>query len=204
MKILIAEDSLVSRTILQSALTKWGYEVVSVTNGTEALASLQREDAPLLAILDVDMPGMEGTEVCQTLRKTPGPTPSYIILLTANTDKEAAVAGLEAGAHDYVTKPFDHGELRARVQVGVRMVELQGNLAKHIRVLQDTFAQLERNSATLTQLNGKMLKEISDRTRAEEELRLQKILLESQSEASLDGVLVISAEGNHLTQSPLH
>ena len=75
------------------------------------------------------------------------------------------------------------------------MVELQGTLAKHIRVLQDTFAQLERNSATLTQLNGKMLKEISDRTRAEEELRLQKILLESQSEASLDGVLVISAEG---------
>jgi signal transduction histidine kinase len=194
-KILIADDSVVSHAILQSALSKWGYEVVGVTNGTEALAALQSDDAPPLAILDVQMPGMDGTEVCQALRKTPRPTPTYIILLTANADKAAAVAGLEAGADDYVTKPFDHGELRARVQVGVRMVELQGSLAKHIRVLQDAFVQLERNSTTLTQLNGKMLKEISDRTRAEEELRLQKILLESQSQASLDGVLVISAEG---------
>jgi PAS domain S-box-containing protein len=194
-KILIAEDSVVSRIILRAALIKWGWEVVCVTNGTEALASLQSEDAPPLAILDVDMPGMQGTEVCQELRKTPRSDPTYIILLTANTNKADAVAGLEAGADDYITKPFDHDELRARVQVGVRMVELQGSLAKHIRVLQDTFAQLERNSTALTQLNRTLLTEISDRTRAEEELRLQKILLESQSEASLDGVLVISAEG---------
>ena len=195
MKILIADDSIVSLKLLQAALNKWGYEVVAVGNGTEALALLQGEDAPLLAILDVEMPGLDGTEVCQRLRNTPRPTPAYIILLTANADKAAAVAGLEAGADDYVTKPFDPAELRARIQVGVRMVQLQGSLAKHIRVLQETFAQLELNSASLTQLNGKMLTEISDRTRAEEELRLQKILLESQSEASLDGVLVISAEG---------
>jgi PAS domain S-box-containing protein len=194
-KILIAEDNVVSRTLLQAALRAWGYEVVSVTNGTEALELLQCEDAPPLAILDVDMPGMEGTEVCKRLQESPRPTSTYIILLTANADKAAAVAGLEAGADDYVTKPFDQGELRARVQVGARMVRLQESRAKYIRVLEDTFAQLESSSATLTQLNGKMLKEISDRTRVEEELRLQQILLESQSEASLDGVLVISAEG---------
>ena len=94
MKILIAEDSIVCRTILQAALVKWGYEVVCVTNGTEALAALRRKDAPPLAILDVEMPGMNGTEVCQVLRKTPRPTPTYIILLTANADKPAAVAGL--------------------------------------------------------------------------------------------------------------
>jgi PAS domain S-box-containing protein len=194
-KILIAEDNIVSRTLLRATLRNWGYEVDSVTDGIEALTSLQSEDAPPLAILDVEMPGMDGTEVCKRLRKMKRPTPTYIILLTANADKAAAVAGLEAGADDYVTKPFDPGELRARVQVGARMVELQGSRAKYIKVLEDTFTQLESNSATLTQLNGKMLEEISERRRAEEELRLQKVLLESQSEASLDGVLVISPEG---------
>lgn len=195
MKILIGDDSLASRTLLQAALRSWGYEVVSATNGTEALSLLQGEDAPPLAILDVEMPGIDGTEVCKKLREMARPTPTYIILMTANADKAAAVAGLEAGADDYVTKPFDPAELRARLQVGARMVELQGSRAKYIKVLEDTFSQLERNSATLTQLNGKMLKEISERTRAEEELRLQKVLLESQREASLDGVLVISAAG---------
>ena len=95
MKILIADDSVVSLTILKSALVKWGYEVVSVTNGTQALAALQREDAPLLAILDVGMPGMQGTEVCQSLRNTPRSTPTYIILLTGNADNPT---GPEAGA----------------------------------------------------------------------------------------------------------
>jgi PAS domain S-box-containing protein len=194
-RVLIAGDSISSPTMLQSALAEWGHEVISFTNGTQALASLQDEDAPRLAVLDLDMPGVDGIEVCRELRKTPRSTPTYIILLTVQADTAAIVAGLEAGADDCVAKPFDHSELRARVQIGARVVTMQESLAKHIRLLKDTFTQLERNSATLTQINGKMLKEITDRTRAEEELRLQKILLESQSEASLDGVLVISAEG---------
>ncbi len=193
-KILIAEDSLVSRTILQSSLRKWGYSVSSVENGLEALSVLQSESPPPIAILDVDMPGMTGIEVCRTLRRVPRATPTYIIMLTADSNTASAVEGLEAGADDYVVKPFDPGELRARVKVGLRMAELQRSLANHIEVLQATFAQLESNSTTLSQLNGKLLSEIGDRTRAEEELRLQKILLESQSQASLDAVLVTSGD----------
>jgi PAS domain S-box-containing protein len=143
MRILIAEDSVVALTLLKAALGRWGYDVVSVTNGTDALAMLQCADAPGLAILDVDMPGLDGIEVCRRLKQAHLPIPTYLILLTANANKAAIVDGLQAGADDYVTKPFDPGELQARVQVGARMAELQTSVAQHIRELQETSVRID-------------------------------------------------------------
>ena len=144
MRILIAEDDMVSRRVLQLTLTNWGHEVVMTTDGDEALAALQREDAPRLTILDWMMPGMDGIEVCRRLRQTPRVTPIYIILLTAKSNKQDIVQGLSAGANDYVTKPFDREELRARVQVGTTVVELQESLAERISEIEDALAQVKQ------------------------------------------------------------
>jgi phosphoserine phosphatase RsbU/P len=128
MKILIAEDDLTSRTLLQALLTQWGYEVISTCDGNEALAALQGHDAPQLAVLDWEMPGMDGVELCKELRRQERKYPLYLILLTSRGQRGDIVQGLEAGADDYVAKPYDDEELRARVNVGRRMVELQNTL----------------------------------------------------------------------------
>src|ERR1700677_1496929 len=114
-KILIAEDELVSRTMLEGVLTDWGHEVTVATNGDEAWQSLQSEHAPSLAILDWEMPGQNGPEICRKLREKHTPTPVYIILLTSRSAKLDIVEGLRSGANDYLTKPFDQNELLARV-----------------------------------------------------------------------------------------
>jgi DNA-binding response OmpR family regulator len=124
-KVLIADDDPVSRRLLQAALEKWGYEVLVTTNGTDVWKVLQGASVPSLLILDWQMPGMDGVEICRKVRESPPLRSAYIILLTSRGAKEDIVQGLEAGADDYVTKPFDHGELRARVQVGGRVVQLQ-------------------------------------------------------------------------------
>src|SRR2546423_1358948 len=113
MKILMAEDEAISRQILQAALVGWGHEVMVACDGSEAWDVLQAEDRPLLAILDVMMPEVGGIEICRRLRKTPMSFPPYLILLTAKRRKEDIVCGLEAGANDYIAKPFDPDELRA-------------------------------------------------------------------------------------------
>src|SRR5438552_13905952 len=128
MRILIAEDDLVSRRVLEGSLVKWGYEVLACSDGLEAYQALQREQAPRLAILDWMMPKMDGVQICRELHQVPHPTSIYIILLTAKGCREDVVAGLQAGADDYITKPFQPEELQARVQVGLRIVELQRNL----------------------------------------------------------------------------
>jgi diguanylate cyclase (GGDEF)-like protein len=127
-KILIAEDDPISRRLLEVFLTKWGYEVVIATTGTEALQLLQRMDAPRLAVLDWMMPGLEGVQVCQRIREQKDRPYIYLLLLTARTQKEDLLKGLESGADDYLTKPFDAQELRARLHVGQRVLELQDNL----------------------------------------------------------------------------
>jgi phosphoserine phosphatase RsbU/P len=147
MKVLIAEDDTVSRRLLEATLMRWGYEVVVASDGVEAWEALQRDGAPSLAILDWMMPGLDGLEVCRRIRKMPSSTPPYLILLTAKGGREDLVTGLEAGANDYVTKPFNREELRARVQVGVRMVELQQHLADRVRALEEALARV-------TQLQG--------------------------------------------------
>ncbi|HEX8144728.1 MAG TPA: response regulator transcription factor [Pyrinomonadaceae bacterium] len=144
MRILIAEDDLETARLLKALLVKWGYEVTTTRDGAEAWETLQTEGAPPLVILDVMMPYLTGIELCRKFRETPACTSCYIILLTARTSKEDVVAGLAAGADDYITKPFDIQELRARVQVGVRIVELQESLAQRVRELEDALSQVKQ------------------------------------------------------------
>ncbi len=144
MRILVAEDDVTSRIILQSILLKWGYDVLSVSDGTAAWNILQDQDAPSLVILDWVMPGLDGIEICRKLRHAEtSARPLYIILLTGRGSKEDIVIGLEAGADDYITKPFDNDELRARVQVGRRVVQLQTDLSRHVQKLQDALDHIK-------------------------------------------------------------
>lgn len=129
-------------------LESWGHEVIDAPNGAVALQILQAEVPPSLAILDLSMPEMDGITVCKRIRQNNSVTPVYIILLTANTRKELIVAGLEAGADDYITKPFDTEELNARVKVGMRMVELQSCLAQRVAELE--LAQESLRNLSLT------------------------------------------------------
>jgi phosphoserine phosphatase RsbU/P len=143
MKVLIAEDDATSRVILKAILNKWGYEVVETCNGDEAWQALSANGAPRLAILDWMMPGISGEAICHKLRQTKSLTPTYIILLTSKRTKEDVVAGLEAGANDYIRKPFDREELHARVKVGERVVELETSLAERIRELEGALAHIK-------------------------------------------------------------
>ena len=144
MKILIAEDDMASRRVLEAMLVKFGYEVVVAADGVEAWDALQSGGAPGLAILDWMMPGIDGVELCRRVRALPTSTPPYLILLTAKSCKENVVTGLNAGANDYLTKPFDRAELRARVQVGVQVLELQRNLADRVSELETALSQVKQ------------------------------------------------------------
>jgi len=127
-RILIAEDDPVSRRLLEAKLVKWGYEVVVTRDGNEAWQVLQAEDAPRIAILDWMMPGMDGVEISRKIRKAASEPYTYLILLTAMHDEEDLVTGMEAGADDYITKPFKPSELRVRLRAGRRTIELQDEL----------------------------------------------------------------------------
>ena len=135
MRILIAEDDLVSRNMLRAVLSKSGHEVIAVGDGEQALAALRQPGAPRLAILDWMMPGMDGVGVCREIRGVGDAPLPYLILLTSRDDEKSIVEGLEAGANDYLTKPYRNEELRARVGVGRRMVELQSSLTDKIEEL---------------------------------------------------------------------
>ncbi|MFO0864754.1 MAG: response regulator [Gemmataceae bacterium] len=147
MRILIAEDDRMSRRVLEVTLQQWGHEVVTATNGSEAWELLEREDAPPMAILDWMMPEMDGVEVCRRVRSLSGRESLYILLLTARGVKEDIVKGLESGANDYLVKPFDRLELKARLQVGAQMCELHRKLAERVR-------QLEMALASVKELEG--------------------------------------------------
>lgn len=142
-RILIAEDDPVSRTVLDRTLRGWGHEVVVTKSGSEAWDALLDDDAPRLAILDWMMPGLEGPEVCRRVRALARPIPTYIILLTARGQTDDIVVGLDSGADDYVTKPFDRGELRSRIRVGERMLALQQGLADRVRELEEALGQVK-------------------------------------------------------------
>lgn len=128
MKILIAEDNAITLKMLKRKLGSWGYEVVSFTDGKAAWEKLQQDDTLNLLLLDWMMPGMDGIEICRKLKQQPKDTPIYIILLTARDQEDDIVAGLDAGADDYITKPFGNNELRSRVNVGRRIIALQNAL----------------------------------------------------------------------------
>ena len=143
MRILIADDDRVSRHLLEADLRHWGHEVRAVADGIAAWDAMQEQDAPALAIVDWMMPGLDGVEVCRRVSGRSPALPCYIILLTARTRPEDIVQALGAGADDYVTKPFDAAELRARVGVGVRVVLLQRELARRITELEDALARVD-------------------------------------------------------------
>lgn len=144
MRILIADDDDVSRLELESLLTRHGHEVVAVSDGSDAWEILQGEDPPRLAVLDWLMEEMDGVEVCRRVRESPALQAVYLILLTSRGDKEHIIAGLQAGANDYVTKPFDREELLARVRVGAKIVGLQTELAARVHDLEDALARVKQ------------------------------------------------------------
>ena len=129
MRILIADDEPISRKLLHATLERLGHEVVAVSDGAEAIEALLAPDAPRLAILDWMMPGMNGLDVCRAIRECAAPY-VYVVLLTARDTPEDVVTGLEAGADDFLTKPFEANELRARLRSGARVLELLGSLVE--------------------------------------------------------------------------
>ena len=129
MKVLVADDEAIFRKMVRSVLARAGHDVVEAAAGDEALSLLRAVDAPPMAILDWMMPGLDGVGLCRAVRAQAGRVSPYLILLTSKDRREDIVSGLEAGADDYLTKPFDSGELRARVHVGERILGLQQALA---------------------------------------------------------------------------
>lgn len=144
MRVFIAEDDPISRRILEETLTKRGFEVTISRAGNEAWEILKKGDAPQLAILDWMMPGMDGIELCKRIRAKETPRYTYIILLTANNRMDEIATGLDAGADDYMTKPFRAEELHARVRVGIRVLELQNSLTEHVHKLQEALSRVKR------------------------------------------------------------
>jgi sigma-B regulation protein RsbU (phosphoserine phosphatase) len=140
--VLIAEDEPVDRRHLEAALEGWGYSVLSTTDGVEAL-EIWEVERPDLAILDWLMPQMDGLTLCRTVRGRPELGNPYIIMLTARTTTEDVVVGLGAGADDFLKKPYEQAELRARLSVGERMIALQGRLAQRVVELEEALAQVK-------------------------------------------------------------
>jgi DNA-binding response OmpR family regulator len=143
LKVLIADDDRTSLHLLGADLRKWGHDVLAVGDGAAAWEALQSEVAPELAIVDWMMPGLDGVEICRRARARSSAPILYVILLTSRAEPEDLVRALGAGADDYVRKPFDPAELRARVEVGVRVVRLQGELARRIRELEEALARVD-------------------------------------------------------------
>jgi len=137
MRVLAAEDNPVFQSMLRTMLTKWGYQAVIARDGLEAWDALRDEDPPRLAILDWMMPGLDGVEVCRRVRGTDREPYIYILLLTARTDAQDLIDGMEAGADDYLTKPFNAQELRVRLRAGCRILALQEQLLHTREALRD-------------------------------------------------------------------
>src|ERR1700691_4720462 len=166
-KILIAEDDSMSRRLLEAILVKWGYDVTVVADGLEALRILDSADAPRLAVLDWMMPGMEGVQICQKLRERKNRPYIYVILLTARSQKQDLLQGLDLGADDYLTKPFDAQELRARLRVGGRILTLQDDLLAaqaelHFRATNDALTDIPNRPAILEALDREMARQVRD------------------------------------------
>jgi len=158
MRVLIADDDEVFRSLLSSTLTRWGYQTTAVADGRQALALLAADGAPSLAVLDWMMPGLSGPDLCRQLRAHPGPRYTFLLLLTARTGLEEVVEGLEAGADDYLTKPFSAAELRARLRTAARILDLQDRLLESRRELEelathDPLTQLWNRRAILERLS---------------------------------------------------
>ena len=144
MRILIAEDDAASRIVLATVLTKDGYEVTATSDGGAAWEVLQKPDAPRLAILDLMMPGIDGLELVRRVRGIASAAPPYLIIVSIKSEKADVIAALDAGANDYLTKPFDPGELRARIEVGRRTIEMRFELNEKVEELKQALEQVRR------------------------------------------------------------
>jgi phosphoserine phosphatase RsbU/P len=149
MRILIADDDVVLRHALRVHLERWSYDVVESADGRQAWDMLQGHSPPPLAIVDWNMPGIDGLTLCQELRNAPALAAMYVILLTGNQERSDVIAGLESGADDYITKPFDWNELRARLRIGSRIVGLQQVLAARVEELQEALIDVRKLSGLL-------------------------------------------------------
>jgi phosphoserine phosphatase RsbU/P len=143
LRLLIAEDDALSRRLLLTALAAPHWEPIVVSDGAEACQRLQEDNTPSVAILDWLMPGMSGADVCRRIRASGAANPPYLILITFRGRPEDVTAGFAAGADDYVVKPFEPQELRARVAVGARIVGLQKALTDRLGALEDALAQVK-------------------------------------------------------------
>ena len=140
-RVLVADDDRLARRLVEAALTSAGYPFVSMGDGAAARDALTAEDGPDVALLDWMMPGLSGPEVCRQIRTIPRSVSPYLILLTSRDGIHDIVAGLDAGADDYIVKPFRPEELRARVAVGARMVALQRDLLDRMKELEAALAR---------------------------------------------------------------
>jgi two-component system, cell cycle response regulator len=163
LRVLVAEDDRVSRAILKLNLEKWGYDLVVCTDGLQAWSELQKPDAPRMAILDWMMPRMDGIQVCRAVREQSAQPYVYILLLTAKSLKEDLLAGLNAGADDYLTKPMDPQELELRLRAGRRILDLQSELISareglQIQATQDSLTGLLNRRAVLETLQSELVR----------------------------------------------
>jgi phosphoserine phosphatase RsbU/P len=147
LKILIVEDDSIARQVIQAQLRRWGHQAISAEDGEAGLGEMQKPDAPRLAILDWMLPGMEGPELCRRIRALPEKPYAYIVMLTSKRREEEIVAAFEAGADDFLSKPAHPGELRARVEAGIRLIALQVALTERV-------TELERAAAQIRTLQG--------------------------------------------------
>jgi DNA-binding response OmpR family regulator len=144
MRALVADDDRIAATMLSRTLAEWAFDVEVASDGSEALERLQDASAPTLAVLDWMMPRLDGAEVCRRIRGERPQANVYLILLTSLDSRKDLVAGLDAGADDYVVKPFDREELRARVHVGVRVIALRQQLAERVAELQAALSSVKQ------------------------------------------------------------
>ncbi len=136
MRVLIADDDSALRHGLYVHLSRWGYAPVLCADGSEARMVLGGSDPPPLALLDWNMPGADGLDLCREIRSLPDLASTYVVLLTAHSARDEMVAGLDCGADEYMIKPVDWELLRVRLQIGARIVTLQQSLAQRVRELQ--------------------------------------------------------------------
>jgi len=149
MQVLIADDDVVLRHALRAHLERWSYDVVECADGAAAWHAMREPSPPPMAIMDWNMPGVDGPALCQELRETPSLTGMYVILLTSNASKQDLITGLESGADDYIVKPFDWDELRARLRIGNRIVSLQQALGARVNELQQALSSVRALSGLL-------------------------------------------------------
>lgn len=185
MKILIAEDEFTTRMMVQVSLENWGYDVLDASDGKEALSIFERGEKPRIVILDWEMPEVDGLEVCQSMKEQNPDDPPYIILLTGRDSEKDILQGFDAGADDYITKPFSGDELRARVRVAKRLVRTQDMLKESVGELKTALDQVEALQGSIVvcekcnkieDVDEGIWVELADFLKADEEGRCMKVV----------------------------